>query len=149
MDKSWNVCIIRKSLNDTTLEMLADAETKDFYSNLFVKFVGEEGVDAGGLRRELFSLFFKKTTLLQENTFSNDSRSLQNNHYSLLGKMASLALIYGHPGIQRLHETLVTYVLTEATPSQEVSTMDVHDGSVRHAISVVSICRHSYKEHSL
>lgn len=125
---------------DTTMEMLSDADIEDFSCDLNVKFMGEEGVDAGGLRRELFSLFFQQTKLLEDNTFSNDSFALQNGHYILLGKMTSLAFIYGHPGIQRLHETLLTYILTETTPSHEVCTEDVHNATVRHAVSVVSTC---------
>ncbi|WAR25136.1 hypothetical protein MAR_010840 [Mya arenaria] len=106
------------------MEMMADADEQDLASELMVKFIGEEGVDAGGLRRELFSLVFEKTPLLDRNTFSNEACSLQHGEYIILGKLVCFGHIrqfmdglklHGVLDIMRLHQQEATQFLGEAT----------------------------------
>ncbi|WAR07977.1 hypothetical protein MAR_017935 [Mya arenaria] len=124
----------RTKIIETTMEMMADADEQDLASELMVKFIGEEGVDAGGLRRELFSLVFEKTPLLDRNTFSNEACSLQHGEYIILGKLVSLTFIYGHPGLKTLHQTIIKYILNEKTPTTEIPLADVQNATVLRAI---------------
>ncbi|XP_052811809.1 uncharacterized protein LOC128239278 isoform X1 [Mya arenaria] len=119
------------------MEMMADADEQDLASELMVKFIGEDGVDAGGLRRELFSLVFEKTPLLDRNTFSNEACSLQHGEYIILGKLVSLTFIYGHPGLKTLHQTIIKYILNEKTPTTEIPLADVQNATVLRAIDTI------------
>ena len=57
-ESSWNISIIRRNFMLTAVQQLEDAEDSDWSRKINVTFIGEEGVDAGGLSREFFPPFF-------------------------------------------------------------------------------------------
>ncbi|WAR07905.1 hypothetical protein MAR_017863, partial [Mya arenaria] len=92
---------------------MADADEQDLASELMVKFIGEEGVDA--------------------------ACSLQHGEYIILGKLVSLTFIYVHPGLKTLHQTIIKYILNEKTPTTEIPLADVQNATVLRAIDTVRI----------
>jgi hypothetical protein len=123
------------------MEMLTDGDEEDWSRKLLVHFVGEQGLDAGGLRREFITLFCSQTSLLNSNTFSCSAKSLQNREYVTLGKLVAYGLIFGHPGLRKLHPIIVKYILTETSPSMssDILTADIHSEVVKPVIEAVSI----------
>lgn len=69
-DHLWIIRIIRRSFLTTALEQLEEADDSDWGKSPRVEFIGEEGIDAGGLSREFFSLLFKATEVFEGNNFS-------------------------------------------------------------------------------
>lgn len=136
-ERKWNISIRRNKIWENVLELLSDADDKDLMSELIVKFIGEEGLDAGGLRREMFSLVFQKTPLIEGNTFSNTSSSLHSKEYFQLGKLVSLSLVYGHSGFQKLHPVITKYIISEEMPSSEIDINSIHSDALKQTIEEV------------
>lgn len=139
-ESKWNISVIRASLMKTSLAVFEDGEDQDWEKEIVVKFVGEEGVDAGGLRRELFSLFFKQTDMIEDNTFSAFGVALKEERYTLLGKLLAMALVFGHPGIRCLHPSLTEYILAESIPESLhcIDSSTITNGAVLACIESVS-----------
>lgn len=69
---------------------------------LRVKFVGESGIDAGGLMREFFTLVLQGATELlhgppNKRVFRHNVEALDANKYYLFGKMVAMSLCHGGP----------------------------------------------------
>ena len=73
-DKRWFV--IRRSF-------LKEADGSDWQKPPRVEFIGEEGMDVGGLSMELFSLLFKTTEVFEGNNFSVKPKLFDEKHYRL------------------------------------------------------------------
>lgn len=110
---TWCVSVLRRLFNTTAMEQLEDASDEDWKHKLKVEFIGEEGIDEGGLSREFFSLLFRISPCFDGNTFSFSSELLKKGHYRLLGKCVAYALALGHPGPRRLQSNVVDYVLQQ------------------------------------
>eukprot|EP00794_Sanderia_malayensis_P014820 gene14820-16360_t len=71
----------------------------DNNTNIEVQFVGEEGVDGGGVRREFFCKLFEKsvekimTGAENQLTFKRDSQRLERNEYFCFGKAIALSFL--------------------------------------------------------
>ncbi|XP_060085308.1 uncharacterized protein LOC132564690 [Ylistrum balloti] len=94
------------------MEVLKDADEDDWLKPMKVQFIGKEGIDAGGLAREFFSLLFKNTTVFQGTTFSLNPDFLEKKTYKIIGQITAKALAQGHPGPACLNKHIVRYLLT-------------------------------------
>ena len=72
----WTLSVVRSRFIDTAMDELMDAEEKDWNKNIRVCFIGEEGVDCGGLTREFFTLLFKQSPIFENGTFKVDAKLL-------------------------------------------------------------------------
>lgn len=131
--------VVRHDIINTTLDQLMEATERDWASNLLVRFIGEAGVDAGGPRRELFTLFFGSTSLFDRHLFKASSDFLHQGLYKLLGKTVAYAIISGHPGPRRLNHTVAAYIINQCDdlPATVVNDMEVQDAGVLHILSQV------------
>ena len=131
-DEFWRLSVLRQDLVNTAMENIEDAEEKDWNLPLKVRFIGEEGVDAGGLSREFFSLFFRETPMLENNTFSVKPEFLNCRKYYILGRLVAKALIFGHPGPRCLSYPIAKYITT----GQEPGVQDIGDDDLPGEVAV-------------
>ena len=102
------------------MECLMDTEEIEWTMPLRVIFIGEEGVDAGGLTREFFTLFFRTTPMFNSyKSFEVKPDYLEKQHYRVLGKLVAKALICGHPGPRCLSNAIANYIITGKEPDFE------------------------------
>lgn len=47
--KPWNVKVVRRRFETTSIEQLEDGDDDDWKRPISILFIGEEGIDAGGL----------------------------------------------------------------------------------------------------
>ncbi|XP_055958773.1 uncharacterized protein LOC126831591 [Patella vulgata] len=111
----------------TAMENLEDFE---FDQLLNVIFIGEDGVDAGGLTREFFSLIFKHTPIFENSGFAINSTLLQNKTYKTIGKVVAFSILMGNQGPRCLLPQFTKFILQNAQPavgeiSDEMLTGDV------------------------
>ncbi|KAH3877836.1 hypothetical protein DPMN_001714 [Dreissena polymorpha] len=76
---------------------MEEAPDTEWNKKLAITFIGEEGVDAGGLTREFFSILFEKSPVFENNLLSFDSQLLQKKHYLLMGQMVVMGVLSGYP----------------------------------------------------
>lgn len=112
----WNISVIRRHFMETAIQQFQDAEDIDWKKRLNIHFIGEEGVDSGGLTREFFSLFFEQSPLFEGGCFGLNSECLEKHHYNLMGKAIAMAILCGHPGPACLHGYIVDFILLEREP---------------------------------
>jgi len=108
--------IRRQELIEDTLAQIS-ARLRDLKKPLKVKFVGEDGIDQGGVQKEFFQLFVEEIFDPKYGMFSYDEEtrqvwfnpfSLENeNQYQLVGMILGLAIYNGV--ILDLHLPLVVY----------------------------------------
>lgn len=115
-EKFTTLKVIRRHFLSTAMEQLEMLSNEEWERSFRVKFIGEAGIDAGGLRREFFTLLFEKTDLLEGRSFQLKSDQLVNKNYRLLGKATAVALTYGHPGPKRFNSAVVHYILNGCVP---------------------------------
>lgn len=60
--------------------------------------IGEEGMDCGGLFRELYSLLLKDGEEFEGNNLSVNSKPLDQKRYLLARKAVATSILHGHPG---------------------------------------------------
>ena len=82
---TWHI-INRDTFLENAMEELQDEE---FDKLARFEYLGEEGVDSGGLLRDFFTNFFRLTPLIEDNTLSSNAVHLQCGRYRLLGKIFS------------------------------------------------------------
>lgn len=102
---SFRIRIRRESLVDDVMNVIARSSPEDFKRSLRVEFVGEEGVDEGGVQKEFFLLMVRQ--LLDPNfgmfSMDEDSRKLWFNpntfepkiKFELVGIILGLAIYNG------------------------------------------------------
>ncbi|XP_060078764.1 G2/M phase-specific E3 ubiquitin-protein ligase-like [Ylistrum balloti] len=110
-EKPWSVKVVRRLFEETALEQLEDGDEDDWNKPISIQFLGEEGIDAGGLSREFFSLLFKTSKVFEENTFSVNPQLLVKKQYCLIGKAVAKAIVSGHPGPRCLNQHVTNYML--------------------------------------
>lgn len=130
----WEVAVLRDDLSTTLMAELLDGTDKQWHSKIKVEFMGEFGADIGGLLREMFTLFFRTTPLLEGQVFKISAEALQNGSYRVLGKAFATALVSGHPGPQRLSPLLVRYLIDQRVPDLQGIEVDL---AVQNAIEKV------------
>lgn len=120
-EKPWNVKVVRRRFETTSIEQLEDGDEDDWKRPISILFIGEEGIDAGGLSREFFSLLFKTTKVFEGNTFS-------------VGK----AIISGHPGPRCLNHHVTQYILQGQEPDfSNIQTKEIYRADAAKAITDV------------
>ena len=130
-DKNWNISVIRRHIVQQAMEQAQEAEHADWMRNFTVEFVGEEGLDTGGLRREFFSLLFKSSPVFEKGVFSHDSSLLENKNYLYMGKFVAMAILTGHPGPRCLNDYIADFIITgkepdvHSAPAAEITRQDV------------------------
>lgn len=134
-EKKWRLTVIREDVS-TIIDMMSDASDEEWSQQLRVTFVGEAGVDSGGLQRELFSLLFTSPHF-HAGGFSTSAKALAKREYFLLGKAAAYAILAGHPGPRNLSKTVLDYILTGKEPPHLDTACN--DGRLKAIIDVVSI----------
>lgn len=122
-ENPWRISVIRDDVS-TIIEELGEGSPKRWSSLIRVEFIGEDGVDLGGLLRELYTMLFRNTQLFEDEHFSISSTALHNGHYKLLGKCVAYALICGHPGPQRLNPLFTDFLLKEEIPQLHIEKVD-------------------------
>ncbi|KAK6166961.1 hypothetical protein SNE40_022186 [Patella caerulea] len=130
-----NISVIRRIFMTTAMQQLADI---DWNCKLNICFIGEEGLDSGGLGREFFSLFFKQTPLFDSGAFTVNSEYLEKKQYVLLGKIVAIAILHGHAGPQSLHPHITDYILSMQEPDFNQIPLNVVRADVRHAIDEIT-----------
>lgn len=114
IDNSHTIKIRRNRLwDDACTEFSKDF---DHSKPLQVQFVGEDGIDGGGLRREFFSLAIQKAGNLLEGpsdrkVFRHNLVALNCKKYKILGTIVAFSVIYGGPLPSYLSPPIVHYLL--------------------------------------
>ncbi|XP_078332486.1 uncharacterized protein LOC111101652 isoform X3 [Crassostrea virginica] len=131
----WNIKVLRRNFIKTATEQLEDADPADWLKKPKVEFIGEEGIDCGGLLREFFSLLFKDGEEFEGNNFSVNSKLLDQKRYILAGKAVATSILHGHPGPRRLNKYVVDYILTGEEPNMDsVSVEELNREDFKNAI---------------
>ncbi|XP_052786274.1 E3 ubiquitin-protein ligase Itchy-like [Mya arenaria] len=137
LEGSWPINVVRRHFNNTAMEELSNGNIKDWGKKLNVKFIGEDGVDSGGLTREFFSLLFETSPVFEDNGFSYNADLLEKKHYQLMGKATSMAILHGHPGPRNLNRTIVDFILENKEP-EEIPECCIQNAEVKAAIEEIS-----------
>lgn len=124
MKDQWNISVIRRLFLSTAMQQLSESDEGDWQKRISIQFIGEEGVDAGGLTREFFSLFFKQTSLFEDGSFSFNSEYIESMLYLLLGKVVARAILSGHSGPCCLQSHIVKFILTQEQPDSRSLTLE-------------------------
>ena len=104
---------------------LEEADERNWQLQLNVIFVREEGVDAGGLTREFFSLLFKTTGVFDNENFSVRADLLKKKTYHILGRITANAIILGHPGPRCLNAHIANYIINSKEP--DIDNVQIRD----------------------
>ena len=108
--------VTRKHLVERAFEQLVDEDIKD---TVIVKFIGEEGVDTGGVTREFFTNYFHDLSNSgnifcgrhPNLTFRHDLYALEEGQFEFFGKLTAVALLNGCPGPHFLCHSVVSFIL--------------------------------------
>jgi hypothetical protein len=107
---------------------MEQAPEEEWSRKLAITFVGEDGVDAGGLSREFFSILFEQSPVFEDNLFSFDSSLLEKKQYYYMGRMVVMGILSGHPGPRNLQKHVVDYIIYG-----KVNTSDIPDDQIERA----------------
>lgn len=121
--------ITRKNIVSKTFEFLEDEVIK---AHIIVRFIGEEGIDTGGVTREFFSDFFKGLAAAGEIvrgtypnlTFRHNLTALREGKFESLGKLVAVALVNNCPG-PHCFSVLLANALFNINSSESISLSDV------------------------
>ena len=104
---------------------------------LEIEFIGEEGVDGGGVRREFFCIAFEKSPqkLMAggENmlTFRRDAHKLESKEFETFGKLIALAFLNGCDSPHNWCPNLIQYVLDPDDNEINFDIEAIPDGEVK------------------
>ncbi|WAR20106.1 hypothetical protein MAR_001944 [Mya arenaria] len=115
-NENWLINVVRRNFFKTTFEELSDALTIDWEKPIKIPFIGEEGLDAGGLTREFFSLLFRNNDLFENGSFRLDSGLLEKKTYETMGRATARAILAGHPGPKCFNPLLARFICTGEEP---------------------------------
>lgn len=113
---------------------------------LDIHFIGEDAQDEGGPLREFFRLLWIEisgdntifTGSSEARLLAHNMLSLSNGDYALVGRVISLALVYGGSGPHFLSEAVASYLLNEPIAISE-NACEVPDLDVQNCIQKVSM----------
>jgi hypothetical protein len=115
-NENWLINVVRRNFFKTAFEELSDALTIDWEKPMKIHFIGEEGLDAGGLSREFFSLLFKNNDIFENGSFRLDSGLLEKKTYETMGRATARAILAGHPGPKCFNPLLARFICTGEEP---------------------------------
>ncbi|WAR18586.1 LOW QUALITY PROTEIN: G2E3-like protein, partial [Mya arenaria] len=107
MRKVWDISVVRRKL---VQQAMVEAPSEEWNRKLSVTFIGEEGLDAGGLTREFFTILYENSPVFENNVFSFDSQLLYKRHYFFIGQMVVMGILSGHPGPRNLMKDVVDFI---------------------------------------
>ncbi|KAK3735184.1 hypothetical protein QZH41_000470 [Actinostola sp. cb2023] len=99
-DEMVKIVISRKILLMSTLRAI-ERKSFSFYKPFLVTFSGEDGIDAGGPKREFFRLLMQSLRgmgIFDGNWFVHDLELLKQRKYELAGKLVSWSILHGGSG---------------------------------------------------
>ena len=102
-----------------------------------IEFIGKEGADGGGLRREFFCKIFEKSAEMlmagAENnlTFRRDAHKLEKKEFENFGKLIGLAFMHGCDGPHNWFQNLIQYVLDPDDAAIHYDFEAILDGEVK------------------
>ncbi|XP_060598120.1 uncharacterized protein LOC132751922 isoform X3 [Ruditapes philippinarum] len=135
--EQWELSIVRRHFLLTAMEQIEDATKDDWVKKVKVRFIGEEGIDEGGLTREFFTLLFKHTPIFDSDMIHVSADLLSKDVYLKMGKMTGMALLTGHPGPRCFTPHLVDYIICEKTPNIISLPEELIKADVKHAIQQI------------
>lgn len=132
----WSLSVVRSNFILTATEELKFGKESDWLCPIRVSFLGEEGLDNGGLRREFFTLLFNSSPVFDGKSFTVNSEYLAEKQYTLLGKATALAVLNGHPGPRRFNKHLVNYMLMGKEPDMD-DVLEIENCNVQAALKML------------
>ena len=127
LDNSHTIKIRRNRLwDDACAEFVKEFDQS---KPLQVQFVGEDGIDGGGLKREFFTLVLQKAGNLLEGpsdckVFRHNLVALNAKKFKTFGKIVAFSVIYGGPLPSYLSPPIVRYLLYGHDGSNCIATID-------------------------
>ena len=113
LEEKWKISVVRGKFQETAMDQLSEAEPSDWFKPTKVVFIGEEGVDHGGLSREFFSLLFATSPVFEEESLSLNPSFIENRTYELMGKAVVIGVLNGHPGPKNLNPFITTFIIKD------------------------------------
>ncbi|KAI5183914.1 ubiquitin-protein ligase E3 A [Nematocida sp. AWRm78] len=106
VDPYLNLEVGRESVVEDSLRLLESLEEGTAWKQLKIKFVGEDGIDSGGIKKEFFQILSQKTLgewdifresngCLWFNHFSDEELEKRKTQYKILGSILGLAAYNG------------------------------------------------------
>lgn len=140
------VRIRRQNLWKDALRAFAKAS---FLTNtlLNVQFIGEQGVDAGGPRREFLNIMMKKLVLEsglltgdeKRKSFTANPLLILNEAYFAAGKMVATSVIQGGPGVKCLSPAVYYYIIGDKNASRnEIGVLDIPNREIQEKLKKAS-----------
>lgn len=122
--------MVRRMLVQQAMVEIEQAPDEEWKRKLSVTFIGEEGLDSGGLTREFFTILYEKSPVFENSVFSFDAQLLDKRHYFLMGQMVVMGILSGHPGPRNLMKHIVDFIVSGKTgelsniPVDKIERMD-------------------------
>lgn len=114
-----SVTVQRKRTYEQAMSVFLDWDESDWQHDLLVKFADEPGVDAEGVRREFFTLFFAQCSIIEGGSLKYQSDLVDNEEYYALGEVAAKAILTGHPGVGKFSDLASYYLVKKRNPTGE------------------------------
>ena len=137
--------MVRKKLVQHAMMEMEQAPEMEWNRKLSVTFIGEDGLDAGGLTREFLSVLFEKSPIFEDNLLSLDAQLLDKRQYFFISRMVVMGILSGHPGPRNLMKHVVDFILGGKTgelsniPVEKIERLDAVS-----AIKEVITCYRSF-----
>ncbi|TKR93812.1 hypothetical protein L596_008198 [Steinernema carpocapsae] len=126
MNPTFNIEVRRNNIVEDTISVFSHSNQKNFMKPLRVKFVGEEGQDEGGVRKEFFMLLFQQLLQSHYGMFIEDPDSHyvwfsgidlgEQENFKLVGRLCALAvynaILVDFPFPLALYKKLLGHKLT-------------------------------------
>ncbi|EHY65135.1 hypothetical protein NERG_01581 [Nematocida ausubeli] len=106
LDPYLNLEVARESVVQDSLKLLESLEAGTAWKQLKIKFIGEDGIDSGGIKKEFFQILSQKTLgewdifresggCLWFNSFTEAEHEKRKTQYKILGSILGLAAYNG------------------------------------------------------
>ena len=151
--------IRRRNLRDDAMEKISiffpESDNTSGVTLIDVQFLGEEGLDGGGVKREFFCKSFEKSVhkLMAggENmlTFRRDAHLLEEKAFENYGKLMSLALINKCDGPHNWCKSLTHYMLDPEDNTIEYEVDAIPDGDIKRLILDLKVAPDQESIHKL
>ncbi|XP_053386140.1 uncharacterized protein LOC128550670 isoform X2 [Mercenaria mercenaria] len=114
-EKVWDISVVRRMLVQQAMVEMEQAPEEEWKRKLSVTFIGEEGLDAGGLTREFLTILYEKSPVFENSVLSFDAQLLYKRHYFFMGQMVVMGILSGHPGPRNLLNHVVDFIVSGKT----------------------------------
>ena len=117
-DRPFILYVTRRNIWRNSLDSLKDVEVSELAGGLIVVFVGEEGVDDGGLTREFFSVLWHRSQdcplsvgTIPYLTLRKNAVALDEQEYKIFGQLVAMALLNGANAPKFFSESFAKHLL--------------------------------------